>query len=327
MSFAPGGPVSGAGGGYAPATYQRLMRLAARAFYNGPCPPPGRDADPFSAKSKIAKMDTRGLGVVLVDYLTTVEWTSFDLLTETLRLHPVVLSRALRFLEAGHMIRRYERRESRRKKRNLVGEALEADVAQGGDSDEEEEEEEGGAKKKGLLTEYFTVDYARAFDALQVRIQSMRASLKEQLESTNAIQAYRCPGAFCGKIYTSLDAANLVDPMDLTFKCEMCGSELVEQRATNDAEAGSGATHHATARESKEAARRLLQAIDRELAPITRLMTDLQHRAVPLPDPGELYEWAQRVRQREADMAAAAGGGAASGAGRRPGGSAAGHGG
>ncbi|GIL65267.1 hypothetical protein Vafri_19078, partial [Volvox africanus] len=306
MSFAPGGPISAAGSGYAPATYQRLMRLAARAFYNGPCPPPGRDADPFSAKSKIAKMDTRGLGVVLIDYLTTVEWTSFDLLIETLRLHPVVLSRALRFLEVGHMIRRYERRESRRKKRNLVGDALEADVAQGGDSDEEEEEEEGGAKKKGLLTEYFTLDYARAFDALQIRIQSMRASLKEQLEATNAVQAYRCPGPFCGKTYTSLDAANLVDPTDLIFKCEMCGSELVEQRATNDAESGSGAPQHATARESKETARRLLQAIDRELAPITRLMNDLQHRAVPLPDPGELYEWAQRVRQREADMAAAA---------------------
>ncbi len=44
-------------------------------------------------------MDTRGLGVVLVDYLTTVEWTSFDLLVEALKLHPVMLSRALRFLE------------------------------------------------------------------------------------------------------------------------------------------------------------------------------------------------------------------------------------
>ncbi|GLC60796.1 hypothetical protein PLESTB_001672000 [Pleodorina starrii] len=310
MSFAPGGQASAAGSSYAPVTYQRLMRLAARAFYNGPCPPPGRDTDPFSARSKIAKMDTRGLGVVLIDYLTTVEWTSFELLTEALRLHPVVLSRAMRFLEAGHMVRRYERRESRRKKRNIVGEALEADVAQGGDSDDDDDDgEEGGAKKKGLLTEYFTLDYARAFDALQARIHTMRASLKEQLEATNAIQAYRCPGAFCGKTYTSLDAANLVDPMDLTFKCEMCGSELVEQRATNDAEGGGGAPQHATARESKEAARRLLQAIDRELAPLTRLMTDLQHRAVPLPDAGELYEWAQRVRQREADINAAAGGG------------------
>ncbi len=36
----------------------------------------------------------------------------------------------------------------------------------------------------------------------------------------------------------------------------MCGSELVEQRATNDAEAsGAGAPQHATARESKEVCR------------------------------------------------------------------------
>ncbi|PNW76929.1 hypothetical protein CHLRE_11g481550v5 [Chlamydomonas reinhardtii] len=324
MSFAGGaggsGPLSG---GYAPVTYQRLMRLAARAFYSGPCPPPGRDLEPFSNKSKIAKMDTRGLGVVLLDYLTTVEWTSFELLSEALKLHPVMLSRALRFLEQGHMLRRYERRESRRKKRNLVGEALEADVAAPAqDSDDSEDEE--GAKKKGLLTEYFTLDYARAFDALQIRIATMRASLKEQLESSNAIQSYRCPGAHCGKAYTSLDAATLVDPADGLFKCEICGSELQEQRATNDAAAGgSGAAQHATAKESKEAARRVLQALERELAPLTRLMADIQARAVPLPDPGELFEWAQRVRQREAELEAAAakaGGGGGGGGGGRGGG-------
>ncbi|GFR45821.1 hypothetical protein Agub_g7277, partial [Astrephomene gubernaculifera] len=303
MNFPSSGQSAASASGYAPVTYQRLMRLAARAFYSGPCPPPGRDTDAaFSARSKLAKVDTRGLGIVLVDYLSTVEWTSFELLTEALRLHPVVLSRALRFLEAGHMVRRYERRESRRKKRTVVGDALEAEMAQGPESEEEEEDEEGGAKKKGLLTEYFTLDYARAFDALQVRIHTMRASLREQLEATNAIQSYRCPGAFCGKTYTSLDAANLVDPSDLTFKCEMCGSELVEQRATNDAAAGGdAAAQHTTAKESKEAARRLLQAIDRELAPLTRLMAELQHRGVPLPDPGELFEWAQRVRQRDAE--------------------------
>ncbi|KAG2433630.1 hypothetical protein HYH02_012559 [Chlamydomonas schloesseri] len=335
MSFAVGGAGGGGGGGgplgggYAPVTYQRLMRLAARAFYSGPCPPPGRDLEPFSNKSKIAKMDTRGLGVVLVDYLTTVEWTSFDLLAEALKLHPVMLSRALRFLEQGHMLRRYERRESRRKKRNLVGEALEADVAAPAqDSDEDSEDEEGAAKKKGLLTEYFTLDYARAFDAVQIRITTMRNSLKEQLESSNAIQSYRCPRPYCGKAYTSLDAATLVDPMDGLFKCELCGEELAEQRATNDAGAAAGgaggtAGQHATAKESKEAARRVLQAMERELAPITRLMADLQARAVPLPDPGELFEWAQRVRQREAELEAAAAkaaGGGGGGGGRGGGG-------
>lgn len=278
-------------------TYQRLMRLAARAFYSGPCPPPGKDTDPASARSKIAKIDTRGLGVLLIDYLTTVEWTSFELLGEALKLHPTLLSKALRYLEAGHMLRRYERRESRRKKRTIVGDALEAELAPAADSESEDEE---GAKKKGLLTEYYTLDYARAFDALQLRIAVMRNSLKEQFESSNTLQAYLCPGPGCGKTYTSLDAATLVDPMDLTFKCEMCGSELIEQRATNDAAPG---TEHTSAKESKEAARRLLQALDRELAPLTRLMAELDKLAVPLPDPGELFEWAQRVRQRDAELA------------------------
>ncbi len=31
---------------------------------------------------------------------------------------------------------------------------------------------------RGLLTEYYTLDYARAFDALQLRIAVMRNSLK-----------------------------------------------------------------------------------------------------------------------------------------------------
>lgn len=39
-----------------PSSHQRLMRLAARAFYSGPCPPPGKDTDPASARSKIAKV-------------------------------------------------------------------------------------------------------------------------------------------------------------------------------------------------------------------------------------------------------------------------------
>ncbi len=41
---------------------------------------------------------------------------------------------------------------------------------------------------------------------------------QEQFESSNTLQAYLCPGPGCGKTYTSLDAATLVDPMDLTFK-------------------------------------------------------------------------------------------------------------
>lgn len=40
------------------------------------------------------------MGVILIDYLTTVEWTSFELLGNALKLHPALLSRALRFLEA-----------------------------------------------------------------------------------------------------------------------------------------------------------------------------------------------------------------------------------
>ncbi|KAG2499824.1 hypothetical protein HYH03_002116 [Edaphochlamys debaryana] len=305
------------GAGYAPVTYQRLMRLAARAFYGGPCPPPGRDPDFANSRSKIAKMDTRGLGVVIVDYLTTVEWTSSELLSEALKLHPVILSRALRFLEAGHMLRRYERRESRRKKRTIVGDALEAEVAQP-DSDDDDEDE---AKKKGLLTEYFTIDYARAFDAIQVRINTMRKALKDQLESTNAVQGYYCPGSHCGKTYTSLDAANLVDPDTLEFKCEICGSKLMEKTATDGAAAAGGEAQHATAKERKESDKALLKAIESELAPITRLMAELQHRSVPLPDPGELFEWAQRVRQRDAEAAAAAAKSGGSGAGGGGGGS------
>lgn len=46
------------------------------------------------------QIDTRGLGVLLIDYLTTVEWTSFELLGEALKLHPTLLSKALRYLEA-----------------------------------------------------------------------------------------------------------------------------------------------------------------------------------------------------------------------------------
>ncbi len=48
----------------------------------------------------VPQIDTRGLGVLLVDYLTTVEWTSFELLGEALKLHPTLLSKALRHLEA-----------------------------------------------------------------------------------------------------------------------------------------------------------------------------------------------------------------------------------
>eukprot|EP00198_Chlamydomonas_reinhardtii_P007996 XP_001697333.1 predicted protein [Chlamydomonas reinhardtii] len=160
----------------------------------------------------------------------TYQWTSFELLSEALKLHPVMLSRALRFLEQGHMLRRYERRESRRKKRNLVGEALErlmrlaARAFYSGPCpppgrDLEPFSNKSKIAKVGLLTEYFTLDYARAFDALQ--------------------------------------------------------------------------------------------ALERELAPLTRLMADIQARAVPLPDPGELFEWAQRVSLADGANPVAPGGSAA----------------
>ncbi|PNH00212.1 hypothetical protein TSOC_013976 [Tetrabaena socialis] len=159
-----------------------MIRVAARLFYSGPCPP---------------ESQTRGLGVLLLDYLTTVQWVSFKDLAEATKIHPSVLTQALRFLEAGHMVRRLERRERRPVKASVGDDKLDKE-----DKEAKEEKE----RSRSFTVDYYVIDYYRAFDALQ-------------------------------------------------------------------------------------AARRLLRVMDLELAPLKRVMTDLQVYAVPVPDAGELCDW------------------------------------
>ncbi|PNG99804.1 hypothetical protein TSOC_014406 [Tetrabaena socialis] len=232
-------------------TYKHMIRVAARLFYSGPCPP---------------ESQTRGLGVLLLDYLTTVQWVSFKDLAEATKIHPSVLTQALRFLEAGHMVRRLERRERRPVK-----------VSVGYDEEDKEAKEEK-ERSRSFSVDYYVIDYYRAFDALQVRMATSRGTLKKQAESTTR-EVYDCPD--CGKMYTSEDTLTLVDfdnPSDPTLRCEFCDVELTQRRADSTTM-------------TAEAARRLLRVMDLELAPLKRVMTDLQVYAVPVPDAGELCDW------------------------------------
>lgn len=287
------------GAGHVRASYQMMMRLAARAFYAGRCPPPERDPDRENPRSKLNKVDTTGLAVVIIDYLTTQEWVSEEVMTKALGVHMRLLRKALTFLEREHMLRVFERKEVARKP-GVVDAAMEAVVAQP-DSDEDEDDEDVPGKPKKLhLKQYYVIDYSRAFDALQLRIAVMRRRLRDQLEARVAVQSYLCEA--CGKSYTSMDAMAILDLETGEFRCDICQDRpLLKQVVAGEA------LDELTRKQRHEATKKLLQAVEGQVAPLIRLMADLAARSLPPPEYGELVDWAKRHMHAENKAAAAAG--------------------
>ncbi|KAL1542371.1 transcription initiation factor IIE subunit alpha-like isoform X1 [Salvia divinorum] len=184
--------------------FNRLVRLAARAFY-----------DDITTKGenqqRPGRSDNRGIAVVILDALTRRRWTKEEDLARDLKLHTKQLRRTLRFFEEEKLTS---------KSAKIFNAAVAATV--GGQKNGRDDE-----KQKLQTQTYCCLDYSQIYDVVRYRLHRMRKKLKDELESKNTVQEYICPN--CNKRYNAHDALRLITPYDEYFHCESCNGILVAE--------------------------------------------------------------------------------------------------
>nr|CAB3499758.1 unnamed protein product [Digitaria exilis] len=236
--------------------FNRLVRLAARAFY-----------DNISLKGdnqpKTSRGDNRGMAVVVLDALTRRQWVREEDLAKALKLHSKQLRRILRFFEEEKLVTRDHRKESAKgaKMHNTA-------AAAAGDSQPVTKEGE-----------------EKICDVVRYRIHRMKKKLKDELDSRNTIQHYICPS--CNKRYSAFDALQLVSYTDEYFHCENCNGELVaESDKLASEEMGDGDDN--VRKRRREKLKDMQQRIE-QLKPLVAQLDRVKN--LPAPEFGSLQTW------------------------------------
>ncbi|CAD7701493.1 unnamed protein product [Ostreobium quekettii] len=280
-----------------PSAHKKLVRMVARAFYAGPCPP--REAEEHAISSgKWEKMDTTGLGVVILDALTQKAWVEENTLAEELQIDRQLLRRALNHFELEHIVRREHKKEGKR--------AQHRDVVVLATKDKQNGEEQPAAKAK--LHSYCAIDYPQFLDRLNLCLYNMRQRLKS--EDKDSDMRYACP--HCGREFTSIDVPGLMALLKemgehlesgqlLCDECLLPLQELFYDGQTGNTE---------DRKKRREERRELLHKMEKELKPITEKLDEINGQQITPPDYGKLTDWAQN-RAAEAKRAQAGGQGGA----------------
>jgi len=255
-----------------------------RAFYAGPCPPAsyreGSELD--GQRSRLGKIDTTGLGVILMDYLLTKEWVPEAEVADSIKVHNKLIRRALKYLEREHFLMSEHRRETRISARKDAVRGVLAAHAEA-----ERDPEDIAAEEEALLRphtiSYYAVDFPRLFDVVQLRLHHMRRVLKDELDSKEVLAQYRCPTDWCGKQYDSLEASWLVRP-DGEMHCDMCDAVLRPVLASG--EAGDDVAR----RERRATISSRLARMDTQLKDLTQMVSALRNSVPPFY--GSLRDWA-----------------------------------
>jgi transcription initiation factor TFIIE subunit alpha len=88
---------------------------------------------------------------------------------------------------------------------------------------------------RASIKNYFYLDRKVFLDVTKWRIMKMRSQIDSVLRNELDNKGYMCPR--CGKSFSTLDVAALLDPITmLTFICDVpgCGSELVDNEDAED---------------------------------------------------------------------------------------------
>eukprot|EP00210_Caulerpa_lentillifera_P007025 g6719.t1 len=256
-----------------PSVFKKLVRLVARAFYSGPCPPrqevPGR--------RKWERIDTRGLAIVILDNLTQQEWVNEESLAKELQIAPKLLLKALRYLEQERILRHESRKEGKRAKaKDMVIQVTRKELP-------EADGEDNDTPAKPSLQSYWAIDYPVFWNTLRLRFHLMRFKITSEVEDTRTVMDYVCPK--CGNQYTTLDFASLLNRETGQMICEDCGTEVLEQFGT---EGGTGKVEDR--RKRRDDMNAMLKKLDEELKVINDVIS--QAKDVNPPDYGCLADWA-----------------------------------
>ncbi|GFZ43208.1 hypothetical protein JCM24511_00927 [Saitozyma sp. JCM 24511] len=73
---------------------------------------------------------------------------------------------------------------------------------------------------------YWYMDYREFANVVKYRIAMMRKSIQAKISAEVGQRGYICP--LDGSTYAALDLASLFDPATNSFRCESCGTELLE---------------------------------------------------------------------------------------------------
>ncbi|XP_066385671.1 transcription initiation factor IIE subunit alpha-like [Miscanthus floridulus] len=252
--------------------FNRLVRLAARAFY-----------DDVSMKGdnqpKTSRGDNRGMAVVVLDALTRRQWVREEDLAKALKLHSKQLRRILRFFEEEKLVTRDHRKESAKNTKAHNAAAAAA-------NDGQPVAKEGEEKVKMHTHSYCCLDYAQICDVVRYRIHRMKKKLKDELDSRNTIQHYICPS--CNKRYSAFDALQLVSYTDEYFHCETCNGELVaESDKLASEEMGDGDDN--VRKRRREKLKDMQQRIEEQLKPLVAQLDRVKN--LPAPEFGSLQTW------------------------------------
>ncbi|KAJ9529703.1 hypothetical protein QJQ45_014439 [Haematococcus lacustris] len=107
-----------------PRPFRELLSLVVRAFYPGPCPPKHFHDGEEGSRNKLAKVDTTGLAIVVMDYLLAREWVGEEQICAELGQHQKVVRRALKYLEHENFLMGEHRRETKRSQKHDVVKAV-----------------------------------------------------------------------------------------------------------------------------------------------------------------------------------------------------------
>lgn len=247
-------------------------------------PPPPVVGPKAPTVDKKTKLDDPRIVEVVVDALTRRTWTREDDLASDLKLSFKQCRKLLTYLEREKLVTRAHVREKDR--------ARAAALAERGITDAPE------VKK---TVSWCSLNYGRLLDVVRFRLLLVKKRARAAVDKGKVHEVYVCvgPEEECGRTYSSLDAAALLDPMEMVFKCANCGCE-VKQAGRDGAPEPEGA-----ARETKESLQRRYDELEKQFKPLEAQLAKAMKTPAPLY--GTLTEWAV-ARKRYAQNKGGGGG-------------------
>jgi len=265
-------------------SYRQLVRILARVFYTGEIPPREEliettqnttaasdvpTGNPIDGKKHSWRQSYEGLGIILLDFLTSDKVDGFvdeTVIASELKLSSKFIRKTLRYLEGEHL---------------LVSESVKFAFKR--NVEEEPDDPDIQIKKRHETHVFWAVDYPRVLDIVKLKIHGIEALLKRNSGNMSSIMTYQCPS--CGAEYSSLQAASLIDIENGVFRCEDCQGVLEERGGEEVA----GFVQKSSNKERQHFFKDLTTRFEAQIAPVVQYLEAL--RGMDPPDPGSLKDW------------------------------------